>query len=126
MHWLSDLIDEYKTRTGPSENRIRRIRNTFSSYSDETMTEAVKNYMLAGNSFFPRVGELLSYVRDADHKTTAVHINWRQWAKDITPEYREQLDERLLHWEQARGTMPDNETLDRERKAAIAEMSDDN
>ena len=122
MQWLSDLIDEYKTKVGPSENRIRRIRNTFSRYSDETMAEAVKQYMLAGKSFFPRVGELLPHVQDADHKTTAIHMDWRQWAKDITPEYREQIDRKLLHWEQARGTMPNDETLAIERAAAIEEV----
>lgn len=113
MSWLEDLIDEYPTNR--SDSAIERLARVFSEVSDETMQAAVDAYMLAGEKFFPKVGDLVPYVKEQQEQDRGPEdyddiqqVKYGRW-RSLTGEHY--TDEEMLRWEQERGTMPDDDEL---------------
>lgn len=116
MNWLEDLIDEYPTNR--SDRAIVRLARVYRDETDTVMQAAVDAYMLAGEKFFPKVGDLAPYVREAQEQergpepySQVKRVRYGRWLSE-SGEYHS--DEEMLRWEQERGTMPPDELLDTE------------
>lgn len=116
MNWLADLLDEYPTNR--SDKAVERLARVFQDEPDSVMQPAVDAYMISGQKFFPKVGDLAPFVRESQEQargpepySQVKRARYGRWQSETGEHYS---DDEILRWEQARGTMPSDEFLDTE------------
>jgi hypothetical protein len=93
--WIEILLDEYPTKR--SDDAIGRFAKFFGDqYEPEVLAMAVNDYMLAGEKFFPKIPDFVSYVRNAADRAVVASTRRTDWFDDND----------LLAFEQRRGSMP--------------------
>ena len=99
--WLIDLVAEYTTTKGPpAPDKIKRLDRLFASEEPAAMLLAVNDYMRDGGRFFPRVADLVPYVK------TATSLFGRVIRPDLLSEAdRSRIDEAIYSYEVSMGTI---------------------
>jgi len=101
MNWIEILLDEYPTKR--SDNAIARFAKFFNDqFTPEVLADAVSDFMLAGEKFFPKIPDFVNYARNADDRATVAGTRRTDWFDDAD----------LLRFEQRRGTMVSDADLD--------------
>ncbi len=100
--WIKDLMDEYPTNR--SDVSIDRLERIFEQYDDKTMSQATDLYILAGK-YFPKVADMKKYVDHALYAVKQQGPTEYEKVLQMDDDEIEELDARMLAWEQERGTM---------------------